>query len=565
MAGERRIDPLTSLRFIAATFVIAYHGKGIFVFFDNMPEYLAYTQPVCFFFLLSGFILSYVYHDFKNFDEITQCWLKRFARIWPLHISIFVLRFFMFPKYLLTFPGAAPKLLVMLSNIFMLHGWVPLFQYFFSYNAPSWSISTEFFFYLVFPFILPLVSKRPYWSLVVSFAINALAIYACNLANLPEINEQGIELRGILYIIPPPRLFEFVLGMVIAKVFLGPAQNFKPSVTLATLIEGFALALTTYLCINTRPIAAQLAQQAWIGPAGGYWFINTGVPLVGFVLTIFIMAINRGLFSRLFSLAPFVFLGEISYSVYLLHHPLLCYHGLYLSQYRDTAALLHFSAILFIASHLMYRWVEAPMRQFIVASGTRVLRHRQKTEPTAKRPARATSKKALAWYGIEAAVLVALIFTATPPLKTMTIEQAEQESQSNEAIVKNVSFDKDIYLLSARRQKNGHRLVAIWKANNTFKAGQFLNIQFLDKDGKLIATQVVRLAQVDKKIEQGTIWQEDIDLMEAHSNEATSLGLIIYESEHNIKVAQKEGLAAMNEEPITIDQESHRLILKWKD
>ncbi|MBK7836101.1 MAG: hypothetical protein IPJ49_00095 [Candidatus Obscuribacter sp.] len=81
MAGERRIDPLTSLRFIAATFVIAYHGKGIFVFFDNMPEYLAYTQPVCFFFLLSGFILSYVYHDFKNFDEITQCWLKRFARI----------------------------------------------------------------------------------------------------------------------------------------------------------------------------------------------------------------------------------------------------------------------------------------------------------------------------------------------------------------------------------------------------------------------------------------------------------------------------------------------------
>ncbi|MBK7836099.1 MAG: hypothetical protein IPJ49_00085 [Candidatus Obscuribacter sp.] len=147
----------------------------------------------------------------------------------------------------------------------------------------------------------------------------------------------------------------------------------------------------------------------------------------------------------------------------------------------------------------------------------------------------------------------------------MTIEQAEQESQSNDAIVKNVSFDKDIYLLSARRQKNGHRLVAIWKANDTFKAGQFLNIQFLDKDGKLIATQVVRLAQVDKKIEQGTIWQEDIDLMEAHSNEATSLGLIIYESEHNIKVAQKEGLAAMNEEPITIDQESHRLILKWKD
>ena len=80
-----------------------------------------------------------------------------------------------------------------------------------------------------------------------------------------------------------------------------------------------------------------------------------------------------------------------------------------------------------------------------------------------------------------------------------------------------------------------------------------------------MATHEVRRAQVDKMIEEGTIWQEYIELMEAHSNEATSLGLIIYESEHNIKVAQKEGLAAMNEELITIDQESHRLILKWKD
>lgn len=532
--------------------------------FDDMPEFLAYTQPVCFFFVLSGFILTYVYRQMDNFAEVKDCWIKRFARIWPLHIAIFVMRFFLFPKYLLTFPGPSKTIFVALANITMLHAWIPYFQYFFSYNAPSWSISTEFFFYLTFPFILPFVIKRPLLVLFVSFLINALAIYACNLANLPEIFEQGLEMRGILYINPLPRFFEFASGMCIARFFLGPGQKLKFSTLTATLIEGVVLALTLALMYYTRTISAQLATLPFIGPAGGYWFINTGVPLLGFALTIFFMAVNQGLFARLFSIAPLVFLGEVSYSVYLLHHPLLCYHGLYFSQYRSHEALILFMVLLLVASHLMYQFIEAPMRNFIIKKGTKYL-NPDKIKPERVKAKMPTKLKAI--YAAEIVFFAFLLYLANPSLPAISESQARtlMDSQKSSTKAQNIAFDADLKLLSAMRDtKYPHRLNLIWQTKDKFKAKQFLNIQYIDKEGNTFFTQVVRLAPGEKKITAGTIWTEEIDLLAEYSAKAERLGLIIYESVQAIKSARDDGAdAAMDPLPITIDQEGKRLVFPW--
>lgn len=532
--------------------------------FDDMPEFLAYTQPVCFFFVLSGFILTYVYRQMDNFAEVKDCWIKRFARIWPLHIAIFVMRFFLFPKYLLTFPGPSKTIFVALANTTMLHAWIPYFQYFFSYNAPSWSISTEFFFYLSFPFILPFVIKRPLLVLFVSFLVNALAIYACNLANLPEIFEQGLEMRGILYINPLPRFFEFASGMCIARFFLGPGQKLKFSTLTATLTEGVVLALTLALMYYTRAISAQLATIPFVGPAGGYWFINTGVPLLGFALTIFFMAVNQGLFARLFSIAPLVFLGEVSYSVYLLHHPLLCYHGLYFSQYRSHEALILFMVLLLVASHLMYQFIEAPMRNFIIKKGTKYL-NPDKIKPEREKAKMPTKLKAI--YAAEIAFFAVLLYFANPSLPAISEVQARtiMDSQKSSTKAQNIAFDTDLKLLSAMRDtKYPHRLNLIWQTKDKFKAKQFLNIQYIDKDGNAFFTQVVRLAPGEKKITAGTIWTEEIDLLAEYSAKADKLGLVIYESVQAIKSARDDGAdAAMDPLPITIDQEGKRLIFSW--
>ena len=60
MKINKKLDALTSLRFIAATMIVFYHMKGFALFGFSGPSFLA--QGVSFFFVLSGFILAYVYY-----------------------------------------------------------------------------------------------------------------------------------------------------------------------------------------------------------------------------------------------------------------------------------------------------------------------------------------------------------------------------------------------------------------------------------------------------------------------------------------------------------------------
>lgn len=540
--------------------VIAYHGKGHFAIFDNCPERLAYTQPVCFFFILSGFILSYVHRDISTLALKKDCWIKRIARIWPLHMVVNILRLFLFPKYLLTFPGPANSTLVMLTNIFMLHAWVPLFQFFFSYNAPSWSISTEFFFYLCFPFILPLVVKRPILSTVAAFAILFVFGATCNYFHLPEINEQGIDMRGILYIFPLPRIFEFVAGMAMARLYISRGEKWKLGLWQATIAEIFAVILTCVLMIWTRPLAAIIAEHTFTGEAGRYWLINTGVPMLGFCLVIFLMAKVSGLISKLIALPFFVLLGELSYSIYLLHHPLLCFHGLYFSQYRSTEAFILFSAVMLVLSHFCFKYLEAPIRRFMISEGTK------RFNPEFAKPTKWNfSKKGLIAPLAELALLAVICLFAFPGLPSISAEKMNALALSGQKLVQNVEFDQNMKLAAVLADtKDPAKIVFLWQALKDFKAIQFLNIQYLDGAGEQIFTQVVRVAPGEPKIKEGTCWKEDIDLYPKYVAKADKLALVIYESATTIKNVSLKGEEASFANPVIVDQGGKRLVFALK-
>lgn len=286
-ASKSRLDALTGLRIFAAFLIVVYHGQGHFTWLDDIPQQLSCCQAVSFFFILSGFILSYVYSNLTGFDQVKDCWIKRVARIWPLHIAIFIIRLFLFPKYLLTFPGTANATLVTICNLAMLHAWIPLFQFYFSYNAPSWSISTEFFFYLVFPLLLPLVNRKPLITWIGSLALTVTFIYFCNVSGLPELSDTSVDMRGMLYISPFPRLFEFLTGMCLAKLYRERFLNLQISASLATLLELGALLLSGFFMWHTKPIAHFLATSCGLGTATKYWCIQAGAPIIGFAAIIF--------------------------------------------------------------------------------------------------------------------------------------------------------------------------------------------------------------------------------------------------------------------------------------
>ena len=94
-----------------------------------------------FFFVLSGFILVYVYPSLDTFSDIRRFWVARFARLWPVHFAAFLLLVVLLHKGLS---------LSALLNLAMINSWIPFIPYYMSYNWVSWAIATEFAFYLSF-------------------------------------------------------------------------------------------------------------------------------------------------------------------------------------------------------------------------------------------------------------------------------------------------------------------------------------------------------------------------------------------------------------------------------
>lgn len=349
----KKLDQLTTLRFIAAWMIVIHHCAGMFGFSPDLTRPFIFGQGVSFFFVLSGFILTYVYPKLNTYQEVLDFLHARFARIWPVHAATFLLAFWMLSL------GWAWK--PALANLLLVHAWIPISSFFYSYNAPSWSISTEFFFYLAFPFMIHRWEKNWWIKMLLSAGILIALISYANLARLPGNG------GALVYINPVSRIFEFIYGIFIASIWRKNSDKLHWNMAKATVMEVSAI----FLCILSMHYTFSLemwAAVSWPGPAFAQWLEGSGSMFV-FGLLIYVMAAGRGLVSKLFSHSFLVLLGEISFSVYLVHQILLRYYKINLPSFPNLPNLLAFSLfslILLLFSYLMWTWFEMPARRFIL-------------------------------------------------------------------------------------------------------------------------------------------------------------------------------------------------------
>jgi peptidoglycan/LPS O-acetylase OafA/YrhL len=285
---------LTALRFIAAMWVAVY---------AFWPDLAAPLTPhlvskgylgVELFFVLSGFILSHVYlaaHGEKRFSYRDFLW-ARIARVYPLHLAT------LFGVMALGLGALAAGMSIdgnilswktLAQNILMIHAWGTTSEA--GWNHPSWSISAEWFAYLSFPlfaFVAWRLRARPAVA-AVGAAVFLLALYAAfeRLAGFP-LTEATFR-WGALRIVPC-----FALGCALYLVYRRGALP-QPG-----MVAGFA----------AIGLIASAALPAW-----------DGVTVLFAGLLILALASLPNARAGLLASRPAVYLGEISYSVYMVCVP----------------------------------------------------------------------------------------------------------------------------------------------------------------------------------------------------------------------------------------------------
>ena len=345
--------------------IVLFHSRGLFGF----GQFTLWTgRAVSFFFVLSGFILAYVYPELKGLEASCRFLLGRFARLWPAHVVAFILVLLFLPSSQWRHPGWP---WAMVANLSMIHAWIPLPSFFFSYNWSSWFISAEFFLYLCFPLLIYRWNRTWLAKLLLTFALVIIIVSISNVLHLPPYvgGQNNVSISGVLNFNPLSCLPEFVFGMSLALIWTKMSHIRYRGMLFGTLIEIAAIGLVV-CSMHFTPQLAELARKGLLGGSdAGYVWINKVCSAPFFGILILVMALEKGLISRLLSFPFAVLLGELSYSIYLLHQVLLRYYQVHLSVFSEVPGYLAYTifwVILLLLAHLMFNCVEKPCRQFII-------------------------------------------------------------------------------------------------------------------------------------------------------------------------------------------------------
>ncbi len=375
--ANQHLSALTGLRIFAALHVVIYHfGRQLLA---DIPKPLfnivdAGYIGVSLFYILSGFILTYVYLDPQGERRVNprSFWLARFARVYPVYLfGLLIWIPILIDKIYAGILTPLTTVAVVTTVPTAMQAWLPNAAC--EWNCPTWSVSVEAFFYFLFPFIAAKVFAR----IDTGSRNRALAIMGglWILTLLPPLPYVIAERSGtlesgaqtwldFLKFNPLVRLPEFLLGIVLGKFFLTNASR-------NTLGEKWSPALSLVALAGITIVLA-------FSPRLPYVLLHNGLIAPLFALLIYTLAVGRGPLVSFLSLAPIVFLGEASYALYILHAPIWDWlhrikvqFDLQINDAESVGYFLTYLAILFIASIVIFKWIEIPARDVIRRAVTR--------------------------------------------------------------------------------------------------------------------------------------------------------------------------------------------------
>jgi peptidoglycan/LPS O-acetylase OafA/YrhL len=369
---QPHLRALTGLRFVAALHVLVFHctpwqsWRGpAFIRAIAGSGYVA----VSLFFVLSGFILTYV-HCGAGAPALrrSRFYASRFARIYPAYAFALALVAPFFTVHTIRTQGAAVFVEESVAVATLVQAHFPSLAL--AWNPPGWSLSAEAFFYALFPFVAPrLVACRQWVALLVAVLSYALCLgvpltylkLAPDGPIQPTHESLAFWLSAVRYS-PVARFPEFVIGIVVGRYYLD-----------SSVVRTSNRAMGLCSLVASAAIVGVLARASAIS----YPVLHNGLLAPLFALLIVSLAAGAGPLAWCLGTRPAMALGEASYSLYVLHVPLvilwskavlLLFGYPPLPSFGSTAAFLVFAVV---AALLCQRHVERPLRRLtLVALGS---------------------------------------------------------------------------------------------------------------------------------------------------------------------------------------------------
>lgn len=359
---------LTGLRFFAAFGVLLYHfGQNASYFTNHTGNISTFVHglmssgwaAVPFFFVLSGFILAYVYTRKPTINK-RAFWVARVARIYPIYVVALALAFLPEAIWRAQPLLAEHPVEMIAASLALLQAWIP--QPLLWIDGPSWSLSVEAFFYLLFPLLIgPLVMKLNRLGAVtlailsVAVAWVAVIIY---LQHFPDGAILGTPPDGapsrvpwvVMAYNPLVHLPTFVLGAAIGRFYLLERRP-MPLAWLQSIVAAVTLIV----------VLANWSHWPWM-------LLNDAALLPLYAWLILALAAEQGPLAWALSLPPIVVLGEASYGLYLIHIPIFETFIRYLppsQPFFSIHVLAGYMALCVLVSVVFYFVIESPARRMI--------------------------------------------------------------------------------------------------------------------------------------------------------------------------------------------------------
>ncbi|ASW75062.1 acyltransferase [Chryseobacterium piperi] len=343
---------LTFTRFIAASFIVFYHfASNLFPSNSEFVQVIRenFSLGVSYFYALSGFVMVLAYGN-QNRVEPKRYFINRLARLYPLHLFTLgltiIVSIFVAINYLGDYKIDPISLIL---NLTLIQAWFPAYSL--TFNVPSWSISVELFFYLVFPFIFNQVYKKLKLStfavIVVLFWIICQVAMNLFYTSTSYGGENSLD-RYFLHYNPFFHLNTFLVGLLFAGIF--KRYEYKLSKNFDFLI---------ILMIPTIAIMIYLFRD---------YLLHNGLLAFNFGALILLIAANKGRITTLFNHRILIHLGNISFAMYLLQNPIFIFSrkiSSVLNVQNEYLLFIITFPILLIASHITYRLIEIPWQKKI--------------------------------------------------------------------------------------------------------------------------------------------------------------------------------------------------------